>query len=153
MYVSTQPTYSIFSIICMLQGYPISSSIWSRCCNRRNDSQQSSLNTCYYNHNASGNDAIDTTQEVLRSNFEAKTDTPPVVETHTDAKYLLIVEKQGIFLRLCEDAFHRLALTVGFVCEPTTSPLLYVYASDVYHAYWSLAVGTLISQLGQWFAV
>ena len=42
----------------MLQGYPISSSIWSRCCNRGNDSQQSSLNTCYYNHNASGNDAI-----------------------------------------------------------------------------------------------
>ena len=47
---------------------------------------------------------------------EAKTDAlrteeaheePPLLETCTEAKYLLVIEKQGIFLRLCEDAFHQ----------------------------------------------
>jgi len=30
----------------------------------------------------------------------------PLLETNTEAKYLLVIEKQGIFLRLCEDSFH-----------------------------------------------
>lgn len=34
-------------------------------------------------------------------------ETGALLATHTEAKYLLVIEKQGIFLRLCEDGFHR----------------------------------------------
>lgn len=78
-----------------MPGYPVSSSVWSQEI-LRPPFNYTNMPTSF--EGGSDADAMMTEQEGQ---------VPQLMETVTEAKYLLVIEKQGIFLRLCEDAFHR----------------------------------------------
>lgn len=81
----------IHTVSMILIGYPVSSSVWSQ-----------SLGTSRLPACDSGSD-----DDAMQAAGEEEEEEGPMLETFTEAKYLLVVEKQGIFLRLCEDCFHR----------------------------------------------
>ena len=64
-----------------IAGYAITSSVWSQSLTHR-----------------SRNIILD--EHMTEANYS-------FLQTATEAKFLLVIEKQGIFQRLCEDNFHR----------------------------------------------